>query len=128
MASNPIPSDLRRFIAKHISSVEQLEVLCLLSRKPDKSWTVPEVLREIQSSEKSVAECLETFRLNGLAVGSPETGYRFAPAEEELVARTAELVKAYHERRVSVIETIYAKPTDSIQDFAEAFRLRKEKQ
>jgi hypothetical protein len=127
VAANSITPELQRFIAKYIRSVEALEVLCLLHEDPTKTWRVPEVLHRIQSSANSVAGCLEEFRLAGLLTKDAEEHYRFAPGEKDFVERVPMLAKTYRERRVSVIECIYAKPSDPIQDFANAFRLRKEK-
>jgi hypothetical protein len=127
MAANSLSPELRHFIGTYVHSVEQLEVLRLLSENPAKWWTVPEVYRQIQSSEKSVGECLESFQSAGLLDYQPASGYLFSPRKSAETQRIAELVKAYHERRVSVIECIYRKPADAIQDFADAFRLRKEK-
>jgi hypothetical protein len=123
---NPISTELQQFIARHIHSVEQIEILCVLSANTVKLWSVAEVFRQIQSSEASVLACLEEFREAAL-LKAEEGGYRFAPASAELANCISELIKAYHERRVTIIELIYKKP-DTIQHFADAFRLRKEKE
>jgi hypothetical protein len=127
VAANSISPELRKFIAEHIPSVEYLEVLCLLQEDTVKSWSVGEVLHRVQSSEKSVAQCLEQFQAAGLVTAEAGGRHRFSPSGKELAETAAALVKTYRERRVRVIESIYAKPSDPIQDFADAFRLRKEK-
>ena len=127
MASDSLSVELRQFVANYLTSVEQLEVLCLLSENPGKAFSAPEAFRSIQSSEKSVADCLEAFRGAGLVVSDTPGTYRFAPREQQQAQLVAELAKTYRERRVSVIECIYRKPPGLIQEFAEAFRLRKEK-
>ncbi len=119
--------ELRQFAANYISSVEQLEILALFQSNPQKSWTVKEIYRHIQSSEASVASCLEAFAKNGLIALQPDGNYRLSPRTPELARCIAELTKAYRERRVSVIEMIYDRPSDVIQDFADAFKLRKQK-
>ena len=127
MAAESIPPDVRRFIGAHVFSVEQLEVLCLLSENGVRSWTAAEVLHVVQSSEKSIADCLDHFRAAGLLKVEPDHRYRFLPTDPNLTHTVTALVKTYRERRVSVIECIYSKPADPIRDFADAFRLRKEK-
>lgn len=124
--ARPISLELRRFIAEHIRSVEQLEVLILLADQTTRLWTVSEVLRRIQSSEKSVSDCLEYFRNAGLLTVTSVGAYSFSPSDSSLGALVQALAKTYRERRVSVIECIYKRSTP-IQDFADAFRLRKEK-
>jgi DNA-binding IclR family transcriptional regulator len=118
---------LRKFIAQYLRTVEQVEILCILSSRPTRGWTVAEVFRPIQSSEKSVTDCLENFRENDLMALEPDGRYRLAPKTLELAEFVSELAAAYRERRVAVIETIHGKSTDTIQDFANAFKLRKEK-
>jgi hypothetical protein len=107
--------------------VEQLEILCLLIANPAKSWTPAEVFRKIQSSERSVSGCLAYFCDQGLLVSETESTYRFSPKSPELGQTGSDLARAYHERRVSVIEAIYKRPADSIQDFSDAFKFRKDK-
>jgi hypothetical protein len=124
---HPIPAELRQFIAEHVHSVEQLEILILLSENATKAWSVSEVFRQIQSSEKSVLHCLEEFRRAGLANLNAAGLYSFVLREGSLARIVPALAQAYRERRVSIIECIYKKPHDPIQNFADAFRLRKEK-
>jgi hypothetical protein len=127
MEDNPIARDLRNFIDSNIQSVEQLEMLCLLADAPSKSWTAMEVYRRIQSTEKSVQQGLQHFVARELFTADASGAYRFSPKTATLGNSALELVKTYREKRVAVIETIYKKPMESVQDFAEAFRLRKEK-
>ncbi len=128
MGENSITLELRRFIANHIQSVEQLEVLCVLFADPNRSFSISEVLHRVQSSEKSVADCLDAFRAAGFLAVEPGGKYRFAPANEPVKDLVGKLIQTYRERRVSVIECIYARASDTIQDFADAFRLRKDKE
>jgi hypothetical protein len=52
--------------------------------------------------------------------------YHFAPATSELEAGVVAVAQAYLTRRVAVIEMIYARPSDNLRAFSDAFRLRKE--
>jgi hypothetical protein len=126
-SDHPIPAELRQFIAEHVHSIEQLEILILLGENSTKAWSVSEVFRQIQSSEKSVLNCLEEFRRAGLANSNGAGLYNFLARDGPLAGTVPALAKAYRERRVSIIECIYEKPRNPIQNFADAFRLRKEK-
>ena len=86
-----------------------------------------EVFREIQSSEKSVAECLERFLKAELLVSDSPGMYRCAPRDPNLANAMTELAAAYRERRVTITELIYGKPAGRLQDFSDAFKFRKEK-
>jgi hypothetical protein len=124
---DPITPELRQFVAKYVRSVEHVEVLRLLSTAPIRSWNVGTVFRQVQSSEKSVAECLEGFLKAELLVSETAGSYCFAPKDPSLAKAVAELASAYRERRVTIIELIYGKPADALQDFSDAFKFRKEK-
>jgi hypothetical protein len=121
VSESPITAELQQFIAQHVHSLEQLEILCLLSDYPQESFKPEAVFRSIQSSEKSIADRLTIFANGGVLNVSPD-GYRLASRYQGLVTG---LAKAYRERRVSVIEIIYRPPTTPIHDFAEAFRLKR---
>lgn len=127
MSEKAIPEEAQRLIARHIHSVEQLEILLLLRKAPEKPFTVQDVFRVIQSSVASVTASLSYFANEGFLVQEPEGHYRFAPGNAELAKAAAALSEAYHERRVAVIEAIYNKPSDPVRNFADAFKLRKEK-
>jgi predicted transcriptional regulator len=114
---------VQEFVARCVDSVEQMEILCVLSREPRKWWSAAEVFRHVQSSEKSVLESLRGFVKKGL-LGEAEDRFQISSSSEALVLETT---KTYQEFRVSMVELIYNKPADAIQDFAKAFRLRKEK-
>ncbi len=122
---NAIPPDLLEFIARHIESVEQLEILCLLAENPSRGWLVQEVLRCVQSTEKSVEQCLQAFAACELAVKNVEGAFRFSSTTSQLTNAATKLVRAYRERRVAIIEMIY-KGRDGAQHLAEAVRLRKD--
>ena len=119
--------ELQKLIRQHIQSVEQLEILCALIEDPARSWAEGAVYHRIQSSLDSVSRNLRQFANQGFLAHDPSSGYRFSPQTPELQAFSAELLKAYRERRVSVIEAIYQAPFDPIRQFADAFNLRKDK-
>jgi hypothetical protein len=127
MAENPISPGLRHFIASNIQSVEQLEILCLLAEDSSRPWSIADAYRRILSTEKSVADGLQYFCERGFLSADAHGEFRFTPKTSDLNATIHELVKTYRERRVAVIESIYQKSSGSAQNFAEAFRLRKEK-
>ena len=125
VALNPITQEAQEFIAQHVQSVEQLEIFLTLG-DGNRSWSVDEVFRKIQSNENSIAECLGYFAREEVAILEKEGRYRLSGKSPNLVLINAELQKAYRERQVTIIEMIYKKPRQ-IQSFADAFRLRKDK-
>lgn len=114
------------FIVQFVDSVEQMEVLCLLSGEPEKAWSAGEIFKRVQSSEKSTLGCLLGFVKKGL-VEEKEGVFRFSPKSDALSKAVLDTTRAYHEKPVRVVEAIYKKPSSAIEDFADAFRLRKDK-
>lgn len=93
----------------------------------EKPWIEGEVFQRIQSSMNSIQRTLRSFKEAGFLIAESENGYRYAPQNPRLSALAAELAETYRQRRVTVVETIYKAPRESIRDFSEAFRLRKDK-
>ncbi|MDY7225856.1 hypothetical protein [Hyalangium rubrum] len=129
MSDAVIPPRVQRFIATHIDSIEKLEVLLLLRARPDREWTVQDVSQELRITEASAAARLTDLTARRLLVdraGSPTT-YRFSPASSEDAQDVSDLQSTYSLRRVSVISFIFSKPLDKVRGFADAFRLKRDK-
>ena len=129
MRTGDLPEVVGRFITERIDSVEQLEILLLLHRHPERTWTAEAVARELRISALSAGERLEDLARDAiLSRGEgPAVEYRYAPARPGLEEAVAGLARAYAERRVTVINLIFSKPVDKIRTFADAFLLRKGK-
>lgn len=129
MNESGFSEQLERFIAREIGSLEQLEVLLCLAAHPDKWWTVQDVYNVVKSSVPSVGERLSEMVASGFLRREGDAGvrYQFAPRDENLRALISELGAAYKEKSVKVVQAIYSKPPDAVQEFAKAFRVRKDK-
>ncbi len=128
MRASDLPEEVRRLIADHIDSVEQLEILLLLYQHPERTWSAEAVARELRVAAISAGERLEDMAFAGLLArkdGKP-VEYRYAPTNGALADAVRGLSTAYSERRVTVINLIFSKPVDKIRTFADAFRLRKD--
>jgi hypothetical protein len=126
-----LPDDVRRFIAGNISSVAQLEVLLLLRAEREREWTADEVSRALYAAEGGMAGQLHDLVSKGLAylTQAPDARFRYRPnADDPLDDVVARLANLYKERRVAVISLIYSEPVDKARSFADAFRLRKDRE
>ncbi len=123
-----IPESVARFIAQNIGSLEQLEILLLLASVPEQEWSIEAVYNIVRSSPSSVAERLEELRQRGLLFASETkpTTYRFAPKPMEAAQIVEALAHEYKERRVKVVELVYAPRAEPLKTFADAFKFRKE--
>ena len=129
MSDAVIPPRVQRFISMHIDSIEKLEVLLLLRARVDREWTARDVSQELRITEASAAARLEDLtvrRLLAVKEGSPPI-YRFSPASAEDAQDVSDLQATYSTRRVSVISFIFSKPLDKVRGFADAFRLKRDK-
>lgn len=125
MADNFRDLELERFIARYVHSVEQLEILCLLSRNPELAWSAKDVFRVVQSSHQSIASRLEEFQQKGFLLRDGADRYRYSPKGPVLARAVAALAKAYQERRVAVVEWIYRQPLQIHQNPGKACRSKR---
>ena len=110
----------------------QLEVLLLLAApaQAGKVWTARELAQQLRIDEAWVEGQLRTMAAGGLVAASDATSpaqFRYEPRTPELAQAVDELAQAYADRRVTVIGLIFAKPTDKLRTFADAFRIRKDR-
>jgi hypothetical protein len=121
-------AELDRFIAAEIQSLEQLEILLLLSGNPHKWWSAAGVYEVVKSSLGSVENRLKDMAGRKVLATDAEGRYQFAPAHEDYWKLVSELREAYKERSVKVVQAIYSARSapDGVQEFARAFRLRRD--
>jgi hypothetical protein len=122
-----ISPSVESFIAEHISSLRQLEILLLLRADSRKRWTAEAMSRELGIEHAWTARTLDDLHVRRLvdATGNTPPSYAYRPATPELDQTIAETARAYDERRVALIELIFSKPSHTIRTFAAAFRFRK---
>ena len=127
MADNALPVEVRQLIARHLATMEQVDVLLLLARAGGQWRTTEEIRSELRLDEKGVtARTFDELRVAGLIEqdGGVPVRYRYAPSDARDRAAVELLALAYNERPVTLVRAIYARPTPA-QSFADAFRLRK---
>lgn len=126
VAETGVPAPVREFVAKHIESVAQLEVLLLLRAAGDKEWTPQEVAGALVIQPESIAaswlEDLTERRLAREKGGS----YRYQPPRE-MRSTLDDLAQSYAKYRVTLVALIFSKPSDRITHFSDAFRIRRER-
>lgn len=128
MKSRPLPDEVRRFILTSVPSVPYLEALLLLRTEREAQWEAALVARRLYVTERNAAELLQLLHQAGMAQaeGSAPVRYRYAPATDELARRVDELADAYAADLVAVTDLIHSRIDKRAQQFADAFRLRKD--
>jgi hypothetical protein len=123
-----LPEDVHRFVHQNIESVEQLEVLLLLWRTPERGWTSDDVATAVYSHPTSVVRRLAMLLGQGLLREREPGCYQYAPRTADLHETVTRLDHMYRERRVAVITLIASKPIENVRAFSDAFRIRRKKE
>jgi hypothetical protein len=126
LANGGIPPEVQRFIAETIDAADQLDILLLLYRHRERSFTALEVSQAVFTVVSAATIRLESLVARGLlsSTGAGDPVYRYQPASEQLAERVDELAAVYQANRVGVIQLLFARPQDPLQAFADAFRLK----
>jgi hypothetical protein len=120
-----IPETVRRFVIANIDSVPELEAVLLLRSHADRDWSAEDAGARLYVSVMMAAHVLGVLTQRGLLSMTGER-YRYAPASTELDAAVATLAATYATNLIAVTHLIHSKPSPSVLQFADAFRLRKE--
>jgi hypothetical protein len=127
---NPsIPEDLRRFVLTSIPSVPFLEALLLMRADPDQAWRRDTLARRLYVREKTAEDLLADLCTARIAVACPGPGadsYRYAPADAGLRDRIDRLADLYATHLVEVTHLIHSSLDRKAQQFADAFKWRKD--
>jgi len=109
------------FVRENIFSVEQIQVLDLLSQQPQRPWFPDELRAKLSSSSSSILNRLAVLVRRGLVSGNDHDGYRYRPdpTRDPLVE---ELRRQFIERPVSVIALVFSGPS-ALESFSDAFRI-----
>lgn len=128
MGNDFIPGDVEEFIRKRIDSVAQLEALLLIRSDPEAEWSVEVLARRLYTSEKQTLESVERLHSDGLLICKSEhpPSYQYQPSSSELRELVDRVAEAYAKHLVPITNLIHSKPKTRVQEFADAFRWRKD--
>ena len=121
-----VPYEVRHLIAKHLESMEQVEVLLLLARNAPRSWSVSDVASELRWPQRGAQQCLEELSRGSLvrrAGGGASGTYEYAPTPGDRDS-IATLMHIYDTRPLLLGRLIYDRPPTVARSFADAFRIR----
>jgi hypothetical protein len=115
--------ELLELIRQSVRSVWALELLLLMRRERERSWTPEALVSELRASHTLVADNLAALEATGLVL-SEDGHYRYAPATPLLEKLCGRLEEEYRLRPVRVINAIASSPNDRLHKLANAFRLK----
>jgi hypothetical protein len=125
--------EVRRFLAEHVDSYEQLEALVYLARRPRRSWTPEEIATGTRLPTLAAIKALDELRRVGLVDAILEgrgTRFTFWPATPALSSAAEQFVAVYDANPVDVIHLMNQNALQRVRSsaailFAEAFVLRR---
>jgi hypothetical protein len=123
-----LPDDVSRFLHQYIDSVEHLEVLLLAQTSPGRTWSAPDMARELYSHPSSITQRFHRLVGSGLLREVSPGVVQYAPRAAELDEIVSRLADVYRERRVAVISLIATKPLANVKAFSDAFRIRRHRE
>ena len=126
MSVAEIPDSVRRLIAERIDSVPEVEAILLLSQHRGRDWSASEVAKVLYVGEAVAKRLLSLLAERGF-LACQEDRYDYAPVTAELEAAVSALAQSYVHQLIPVTQLIHAKTGTGVREFAQAFRLRKEK-
>lgn len=132
MIDELIPDDVRQFILGKIDSVAQMEGLLLLRSNPEMEWGIEALAERLYIDRNQAATVLaHLYAQNFLSVkeakGSDIRVYSYQPASPELGQMVDRVAETYSKYLVPITNLIHSKPQTRVQQFADAFKLRKRK-
>ena len=121
-----LPDPIRRFLKEAVTSVEDLEIVLLLRRNPERYWDAESVSDRLEISRQLAAASLETLaRHNLLDVRlSDVIRYRYNPMTGGDLASVNAVADAWRHDRALVMKELTANG-HSLSDFSNAFRFRR---
>lgn len=131
MSDSQFSPELLQFIHAFLWSYDAAVILVFLSRDPERTWTVEEVLSAMgmdPGAAGGVRQHVENFGKAGVLELTEEGGFRVVPVSHPSRAVVEELRMAYDHRPVTLIRAIDSATRSKIQSFADAFKLKRERE
>jgi hypothetical protein len=126
MSKTRVPDEVRRFILTSIPSVPYLEALLLLRAEPGRPWDSYRLAGRLYIGEGQALELLQAMQQAGVVTRGDAGSFTYAPAHEELRTLIDTLAETYAHDLVGVTDLIHSRLDKRAQQFADAFRWKKE--
>jgi hypothetical protein len=128
MTKVDMPDDVRRFILTSVPSVPFLEAVLLLRTDPAAAWSTATVASRLYLPEPEVLNLLQAVAAAGIAqpVEGKAKSFHYLPKTPDLAAMLDQLARVYSANLVGVTDLIHSRIDKRAQQFADAFRWRKD--
>jgi hypothetical protein len=126
MGKTPIADDVRRFILTSVPSVPYLEAMLLLRADSGTQWHAFRLARRLYIAESQAMDLLQTLAQSQVVRSAGDGGFEYSPATPELARAIDRLADTYAGNLVGVTDLIHSRMDKRAQQFADAFRWRKD--
>lgn len=123
-----IPEDVKQFILQYIDSIVELEGLLLVRANPQEVWDARAIARRLYIEEPQAKALILRLAEQGFLhpIGDEVSfKYQYRATSPDLEAKLALLAEVYRKYLVPVTNLIHSRPKNRVQEFANAFRIRK---
>lgn len=126
--SDKIPKNLKDFINNHIVSVADLEGLLMLRENSGLCWNADELAERLYIEHMEAIDVLDRLYSAGFLYLENEVPkkYCYRPQSESLATDVEAIAEIYKRALIPITNLIHSRPKARIQEFANAFRLRKD--
>ena len=128
MSPHELPPFVLGFMASHIRSLEELQLLMALIQSPDRWWDANTAARELVMAPGVARRALDHFAASNL-LDIRITGdvrYQFRPGTDDVRRAALACYDAYRADPLAMIQRVSAGTRGAIRDFADAFRIRRD--
>lgn len=126
MSREPIPENLYRLILTSIPSVPYLEALLVFRANAARPVSVREISSRLYMPEKAAFELVLQLREAGIVRAEDGTDLHRYAAAGELASMLDLLATFYAKNLIGVTEVIHARTARRAQQFADAFKFKKD--
>ena len=119
---------LDQFILQEIDSVPHLEALLLFWRQRPRPWSARDMAKALYVSEEFGDQILRDLANRSLISTLPDQAglYRLSVSSPENEKMLETLDRTYRRELIRITRMIHSKTSPALQDFARAFRFKKE--
>lgn len=126
MTDGAIPDDIRQFLLKAIDSIAQWEAVLFLRAHAGTAMDISAIAGHLYISEADATPLLSALARRGIVKAAPDHCFAYAPKTEDLDALIGRAADLYRQYLIPVTNIIHSKPRSRVQEFANAFRIRKD--
>lgn len=116
------------FVAAHVRTLEELELLMSIIQSPDRWWDAAQAARESGMAVPAARRALDYFAAHNLLDIriTDDVRYQFSPGTSELRDAADAAAEAYRKRPLAVAKLVSPRAGRGVTDFADAFRIRRD--